>query len=118
MESIFRSVVVLLALAFTPAWAQAPAKTSPPEVSQQAQSMQRGGGMEQMHAMDSMAQSMKAMADMCREMMERERAMMPAKLAAGAVFGSLLAIALILLIVLQVQWIIHWKRVLGAERRS
>ena len=97
-------------------------KPAPPAAAQQsipaAQPVQSGmgGDMRQMQAMDSMAQSVKAMADMCREMMQHEMAMMPAKMVAGLVFASLLGLALILLIVLQIQWIVHWKRVLGTQR--
>lgn len=129
MNQILWTLLTLLAISLAPAWAQPPEEASPPAGTQQSQPraapMPEGQsqdmremsmlGMGSGDALSSMAESMKAMADMCRQMMEREMAMMPAKMAAYAVFGLLLAIALVLLIVLQVQWIMYWKRLLGSR---
>jgi hypothetical protein len=68
--------------------------------------------------MSQMASSMKSMADMCRTMMQREMQSRPYLIAAGAVLGGLVVVALVLFVVLEVQWI----RLLGvrikADRRN
>ena len=64
--------------------------------------------------MREMASAMKSMADMCRTMMEREMQSRPYLVAAGAGVGALLVIALILFIVLEVQWI----RLLGVRIKA
>jgi hypothetical protein len=68
--------------------------------------------------MSEMASAMKSMADMCRMMMEREMQSRPYLLIAGAAVGVLVLVALVLFIVLEVQWI----RLLGvrikAERKA
>jgi len=56
--------------------------------------------------------SMKRMADMCQEMMKGEKAMMPYIIGTSVLFGLLLFIALVLFIVLEIQWIKHWTRML------
>lgn len=127
MSLALRFFVLLLALSLTPALAQSPDDVTPPAVEQSsgvpmpnadAQSGMSGSrmegmdGMESKDSMNSIAASMKAMADMCREMMEREMAAMPYKMAAYIFFGLLLTTVLILLVALQVQWIIYWKRLL------
>ena len=55
---------------------------------------------------------MTVMANMCREMMQREAAMRPYKMAAAASLGGLLLAALILFVVLEVYWVRYWHRVL------
>ena len=55
--------------------------------------------------MDRMAESMASMADMCRTMMEKEMKSAPLKLGALVGVGSLFAVALVLFIVLEIQWI-------------
>ena len=64
--------------------------------------------------MQAMAVSMKAMADMCAEMMKREMKAMPFKAAAG----GLLTLVLALLAILEVQWIIYWTRRLREQRQA
>jgi hypothetical protein len=68
--------------------------------------------------MSEMASAMKSMADMCRMMMEREMQTRPYLMIAGAAVGALAFVALILFIVLEIQWI----RLLGirikAERQK
>ena len=53
--------------------------------------------------MQDMARAMESMADMCRMMMQREMQNRPYFLAAGAVVAVLFAIALVLLIALEIQ---------------
>jgi len=125
MNRMLAGFALSVSILLTPAWAQPPEQSPPPEPAAATQSMpmQQGdqpqdmGGMGSM-PMQSMAESMKAMADMCRHMMEREMAMRPYKMAAGALFGLLLLAVLILLVVLQVQWIIYWRRRLSAAQES
>ena len=65
--------------------------------------------------------SMKRMADMCQEMMKAEKGAMPYIIGVSVLFGLLLSIALVLLIVLEIQWIKYWSRILqqnGAASRS
>ena len=50
--------------------------------------------------MEEMASAMTAMANMCREMIQRETAMRPYKMVAAVSLGGLLVIALILFVVL------------------
>lgn len=71
-------------------------------------------GMNEMAGMDSM----KRMADMCQEMMKGEKAMMPYIVGASVVFGVLLFIALVLLVVLEIQWIKYWSRLLKRPANS
>ena len=59
--------------------------------------------------MSLMARSMAAMADTCKMMMEREMSSRPVKMAALAVLGALGTVALLLFIVLEVQWIRWWN---------
>jgi hypothetical protein len=63
----------------------------------------------QMAEMQSMAKSMTAMADTCRLMMEMEMKSWPVKVAAMAIVGPLVVIALLLFVVLEVQWIRFWR---------
>lgn len=125
MNRMFACLTLSVSFLLTPAWAQPPEKSPPPEpaAATQAMPMQQGDQPQDMSGMgsmpmQSMAESMKAMADMCRHMMEREMAMRPYKMAAGALFGLLLLAVLILLVVLQVQWIIYWRRRLSAAQES
>jgi hypothetical protein len=65
---------------------------------------------------DKMAESMTAMAQMCQTMMQREHATLRYALIGGCVLGVLLAIALILFIVLEIQWIRFFGVRIRAER--
>jgi hypothetical protein len=85
-------------------------QTSPPAPSPTA-AMQTQG-MNQMPGMDSNSDSMKQMSEMCMRMMQSEKAAMPYIISVSVLFGLLLFIALVLLIVLEIQWIKHWNRVL------
>lgn len=73
-------------------------------------------GMNQMPSMDSNSDSMKQMAEMCMRMMQSEKAAMPYIIGVSVLFGLLLFIALVLFIVLEIQWIKHWSRILRQSR--
>jgi len=62
-------------------------------------------------------ESMKRMADMCQQMMQKEKAAMPFIIGSSVIVGVLLLIALVLLVVLEIQWIIYWKRLLREPNR-
>lgn len=68
--------------------------------------------------MDKMATTVTRMAEMCEMMMQKEKAAMPYIAAAGITFGALLLIALILFVILELQWIIYWKRLLKGQKRN
>jgi hypothetical protein len=67
--------------------------------------------------MQEMARSMKSMADMCQMMMQREAQLRPYWVTAACVVGALLAIALVLFIILEVQWIRFWNLRIETERK-
>jgi hypothetical protein len=71
---------------------------------------------QQMQGMDSTSDSMKQMAEMCIQMMKNEKAAMPYIIGASVLFGLLLFIALVLLIVLEIQWIKYWGWLLKAQK--
>ena len=79
-----------------------------PTQSAQPSPSPRMQGMAEMAGMDSM----KRMADMCQEMMKSEKAAMPYIIGVSVLFGLLLFVALVLLIVLDTQWIKYWNRIL------
>jgi hypothetical protein len=86
---------------------------------QTAPEMRPGNG--QTSAMDSphireMAEAMTDMARACQQMMEMEMGSRPLKLWAGVTVGVLLLIALILFIILEVQWIRFWSVRIKTER--
>ena len=87
-----------------------PAPTLQPSPPPQMQSMQGVGQMADM-------ESMKRMADMCQQMMQKEKAAMPFIIGSSVIVGVLLLIALVLLVVLEIQWIIYWKRLLREPNR-
>ena len=62
--------------------------------------------------------AMSKMAEMCQEMMKSEKAMMPFIIGVSVLFALLLFIALVLLIVLEIQWIKYWSRILKHEKTS
>lgn len=67
--------------------------------------------------MEHMADAMESMAKTCDAMMKKEMAMFPVKMVAAAVLGTIAAIALILLLVLEVQWIrLLALKIKGANR--
>lgn len=83
---------------------QMPSPTASPSAAMQMQGMNQMPGM--------MSDSMTKMSEMCVAMMQQEKAAMPYLIGAGVLFGVLLTVALVLLIVLEIQWIKHWAKVL------
>ncbi len=62
--------------------------------------------------MDKMSDSVTKMSEMCQMMMKKEMAGAPYKMAAGIGLGALLLVALVLFVILEIQWIIYWARLL------
>jgi len=71
----------------------------------------------QMQGMDKMSDSVTKMSEMCQMMMKKEMAGAPYKMAAGLAIGVLLTAALVLFVILEVQWIIYWSRLLKTQSR-
>jgi len=67
--------------------------------------------------MDKMADSVTKMSEMCQMMMQKEMGSARCKIVAGITFGVVLFLDLLLLVVLEIQWIVYWSRKLKAERR-
>ena len=67
--------------------------------------------------MEKMATTVTGMAEVCKQMMDHEMALMPYKIAAGIGLGLLITLVLLLLAVLEVQWVIYWSRLLKAQKR-
>lgn len=61
---------------------------------------------------------MNDMAKTCVATMKQEKAAMPYIIAGEVTFGTLLLVALVLLVVLEAQCITHWKRLLNAQNRD
>ena len=68
--------------------------------------------------MAEMAQAMESMADMCRMMMQREMQYLPYRMAGAISVGVLLAVALVLFIVLEIQWIRFYNLRIKSERQN
>jgi hypothetical protein len=99
-------VCIALFASALPLFGQTASPTPSPTAATQTQ------GMNQMSGMDSNSDSMKQMSEMCMRMMQSEKAAMPYIISVSVLFGLLLFIALVLLVVLEIQWIKHWNRVL------
>ena len=69
----------------------------------------------EMQGMVKMSNSVTKMSEMCMAMMEKEKAMMPLIIGISAIFGLLLFVALLLLVVLEIQWIKYWSRILRQD---
>ena len=69
-----------------------------------------------MQKMDKMADSVTKMSEMCQMMMQKEMAGARCKMVAGIAFGVVLFLDLLLLVILEIQWIIHWSRLLKAQK--
>jgi hypothetical protein len=101
---------IVLVLALLPSIAAAQQQAEPQSPMPEMPMMQRGERGEQPSAesspkMEHMADAMASMAQACETMMKREMAAFPLKMAALGIVGIILSIALILLVVLEVQWI-------------
>jgi hypothetical protein len=68
--------------------------------------------------MDKMAEAMTSMAEMCQTMMRGEMKMMPWKIGAAVIIDSILAIALVLFVVLEIQWIRFWSLRIKSEQAA
>lgn len=75
-------------------------------------------GMPGMQGVDKMSDSVTKMSEMCQMMMQKEMAAMPFKIGAGIVIGVLLFVALVLFIVLEIQWIKYWNVLLKRQRET
>jgi hypothetical protein len=95
-----------------------PGKTEdqPGPAAEAQQGMGKMQGVELMQNMDKMATTVTRMAEVCEQMMKKEMVAMPYKLAAGISLGVLVTIVLVLLVVLEVQWIIYWSRLLKEQK--
>jgi hypothetical protein len=67
-------------------------------------------GATQSQAMDQMAQSLTSMAEMCKTMMQMEMKSLPLKTASLVIIGLLLTVALVLFVLLEIQWLRFWHR--------
>jgi len=109
---ILVSVALLLAIPVAACWSQETEPTGEPvqsEVEASGRSSQdEQPKMESSMKMDKMADAMTSMAEMCQTMMQGEMKMMPWKIGAGVIVGSILTLALALFVVLEVQWIRYW----------
>ena len=84
-----------------------------PQRQEQAQA-----GQVQSADMNKMEQSVTAMSQMCQMMMQKEMQAAPWRYGAIIGLGTLLAIALVLLIVLEVEWVRLWALRLKSEKRK
>jgi hypothetical protein len=101
----FKIVLVLMLL---PSIAAAQQVAEPERPMPEMPMMQRGEGGEQPEPspkMEHMADAMASMAQACETMMKREMAAFQLKMVALGIVGTILSIALILLVVLEVQWV-------------
>lgn len=72
--------------------------------------------MEQSKQMEQMAKVMTSMANTCETMMKDEMTNRPLIITVASITGALLTIALLLFIVLEVEWIRDWHRRLKSGR--
>lgn len=113
---------ILIAVAFAVALTMAPfafsQTASPSPSAAPATQMQDLNQPAQMGEMDKMTSSVTQMAEMCKMMMNKEMAGMHYKIAAGIAFGVVLFIDLLLLVVLEIQWIKYWSRKLKSQKQD
>lgn len=110
------TVFLLSALGFVSAFGQEGQSTNPASNARSEADQANTRWMQHMEEMEAMAKSMASMADVCRTMMEKEMQHFPLKLAAIIALGTLLTIALVLFIVLELQWIKFWSVRIKTER--
>ena len=94
-----------------------PPAASPAHASQQALPATAPAGADAQAAKE-MARAVTRMAEMCEMMMKKEKAALPYLGAAAVTLGALLFTVLVLLVVLQVQWITYWSRLLKTQRAN
>lgn len=123
MRRIFCTGLLLIAIGGVPvALAQDENERPRPrqDTTQQADRADEGGSRMggESPEMREMARAMKSMAELCQMMMQREMAFRPYWVTAAIVLGSLLVIALVLFIILEVQWIRFWSLRIKTERKN
>jgi hypothetical protein len=117
------SLTIILSVSFAlvtmRAAAQQTTASSPPPSQTPSATQVAPSPVPQMQGMQMMGdmESMKRMADMCQEMMNKEKAAMPFIIGTFVAFGVLLLVALLLFVVLEILWIKHWSRALKREPR-
>ena len=124
MKTNLRFLLASIVLATSP-FALAQTDISPAPVLQSSPSPQMQGtpgmgqmqGTEGMQKMDKMADSVTKMSEMCQMMMQKEMTGMYYKVAAGVAIAAVLVLALLLLVILEIQWIIYWARLLREQKR-
>ena len=109
---ILIAAATTLRAAETPQDAAMPMRTNAPSVASQTNEEQRMVSP----TMEHMARSMTSMSEMCKMMMQMEMKSHPLKVAAFAAGGTLLSIALILLIILELQWIRYFSLRIRSEK--
>lgn len=115
----FLAIFLLPAVLVTSlAKAQDPALPASPSATQSPAAMNAASPPANQQNMDKMATTVTRAAEMCETMMKKEMAGAPYKMAAGIAIGALLLIALILFVILEVQWIIYWSRLLKIQKRG
>ena len=121
---IITSVMVLLQASL--AMAQQPTTESSPTMQMQSPAATQASpslqpneqSTQSMQKMDKMADSGTKMSEMCQMMMQKEIAGARCKMVAGIAFGVVLFLDLLLLVVLEAQWIIYWGRKLKSEKEK
>ena len=108
------TAILILVAASTLAQAPVEQVSSTPTPTATAPQDQQGNA--QMQNMDKMATTVTRAAEMCEEMMKKEMAAKPFNVTAGVIVGLLLFIALVLFVILEVQWIIYWNRLLKRQK--
>ena len=120
--SIIASVTVLLSASLAMAQQATPESSQPmqiqsPAATQASPSLQPSEQSgQQMQKMDKMADSVTKMSEMCQMMMQKEMAGARCKMVAGIAFSVVLFLDLLLLVILEIQWIIYWSRLLKAQK--
>ena len=103
--------VLMLLLFCTIAFSQDPAEYNA------AQAQADGEKSQDSVEMQEMARAMKSMADMCQMMMQQEMKHRPLVMVAASVVGTLLTIALVLFVILEIQWIRYFGLRIKNERQ-
>src|SRR5437868_4767416 len=122
--SIITSVIVLLPASL--AMAQQATPESSPSMRMQSPSenptspspLSNELGAQPMQKMDKMADSVTKMSEMCQMMMQKEMAGARCKMVVGIAFGVVLFFDLLLLVILEIQWIVYWSRKLKSKKQN
>ena len=115
--NIVTCVMVLLPASVAMAQQATPMQMQSPAAMQASSSLQSNEQSAQsMQKMDKMSDSVTKMSAMCQMMMQKEMAGARCKMVAGIAFGVVLFLDLLLLVILEIQWIIYWSRLLKAQK--